>query len=822
MAVMIPPERIIIISEGAARYATEAIAWPDGTVPPTPPTLVSLSLSSTTYPIGTPASGTILGALAGAGITASGLPSGLSIDGPARTWAWTGVGAVATGSMTLVATLAGATNSPLATVIGYAITSPPIWTADPTVSGTPAVGNVATSTDGTITNGSATGRQWLRDGIVISGATGTTYAQTGADAGAMLTLRVSASGSGGAATRTSAPFGPVIGSAPVALWDATDITTLFTDAAGTIPAAVGDPVRHQRDKSGNGFHRVRSDSTLAPILRQRPDGVHYLDYSGGKWIAAQAAAGSWTFLHNGATGATILAAIAWPGNSSGTYMHTASSTTATGILLNRTPDLATRYHVNKGTSGSTALTISIPSVYQSGALRQIVWSMEPGGATTGWIDNAVTPFTGTPTSALPTGNHTSDLQIATTFGGAEYVCAIWDRPLTRAEAARWYNDRLKPIDYPVPATFDYTLIGGGQSNMSGRGSFTAGMVSEAVSPGVYAYTRADEYRIASVPEHGILNQVIATDPNEADIGTPRHGFLLRAAKGIRAASGKNMLLLPCAVGGTSMAQWDTPATANDPATLLGAMVARYNAVRSRGGTPVLLWYGHEASAELAVPNYSAGGVGSAYLTAWQALINRVRSLVVDAPLLFMQLSANHVDPRSTALAAAGEAARQYELLDPRAHMVVTHDLERNAGADAIHVSRAGHDALADRVSLAFRQHILGEAVDGTGPRLLPTLPVTWAGAKVTLTLDKPVNASSGNYSDMLRVYAGGVEQTVSSAVRGANPATVEITCAAALSGPVALTYGYRPTAGGITRTDIILGVTGLPLPVFGPVLAVAA
>ncbi len=816
MVIRIPPERIIVLGEGAARYATEALVWPDGTVPVT---LAALSLSASTFGVGTPATGAILGATAASAITASGLPSGLTIDGAARTWAWSGVGSTGTGSMTLTEALAGATNSPRASVIGFTVNAPPLWTVDPTVSGSPAVGAVLSSTDGTITNGAATGRQWLRDGVVISGATGTSYTQTGADAGAMLTLRVSASGSGGTATRTSPPFGPVIGSGPRVLFDATDITTLFSDMAGTIPAVVGGPVLHQRDKSGNGYHRVRSDASLAPILRQRADGVHYIDYAGGKWIAASAPAGTWNFLHDGSTGATVIAVIARRSNASGSYLYTASSTTATGILLNMTPDQAGRYHVNKGTSGSTALTISIPSVHQGGALRSICWSMEAGGATTGWIDNAVTPFTGTPTSALPTGNHTSDLQVATTFGGEEYIVAAWDRAVTHAEAVRWYNDRVRPIDYPIPATFDYTLIGGGQSNMSGRGSFTAGMPSETVAPGVYAYTRGDEYRIASVPEHSILNQAVATDPNEADVGTPKHGFLLRAAKGIRAASGKTMLLLPCAVGGTSMAQWDTPATADDPTTLLGAMVARYNAVRTRGGTPILLWYGHEASAELAVPNYTAGGVGSAYLPAWQALVNRVRSLVADGSLLFMQLGANHVDPRSTALAAAGEAQRQYELLDPRAHMIVTHDVERNAGSDAIHVSRAGHDVIADRVTLAFRQHILGEAIDGTGPRILS---ITWSGSKITLTLDKPVNSSASNYSDMLRVYAGGVEQTVSSAVRGANPATVEVNCAAALSGPVALTYGYRPTAGGITRTDIILGTTGLPLPVFGPVLAVAA
>ncbi len=613
---------------------------------------------------------------------------------------------------------------------------------------------------------------------------------------------------------------PPIPPNPFVWWDNTDIDTLYSDVLGTTPAVKGDPIPFQRDKSGNGRHRTQPNLALAPILRQRADGVYYLDYSGGKWMSCPAPAGTWNFMHNG-HGCAIAAALVWPGAAAGTYLQTASSTTQTGVLLNKTADQSGRFHVNQSVSGVSALTISIPAIHQSGALRTLFWSMAAGGMVTGMVDNARTKFHASPTAALPTGNHSTALQIGTSFNGAEYMLVIYDRPFEASEPPGIYAKFSHGIDFPVPDSFDYTLLAGGQSNMSGRGSLTTGLLSEAVQEGVYSYTRAGEYRIAAIPEHSIINQQTATVPNELDFDTPKHGLLLRAAKGIRASSGKTMLMVPCAVGGTSMTQWDTPGTVDDPTTLFGAMAARYGEVRARGGAPVLIWGGHEADAELAAPNYLTGGVGTAYLSAWTKLIADVRAHIVDAPLLYLQLSANHTEPRTTALAAAGEAARQYELLDARAHMIVTHDLERNAGADAIHISRNGFTTASDRAALAFRQHILGEAVDGTGPRLLGVAPVTWSGSTVILTLDKPVNASATHYGSMLRVYAGGVEQTVLSAVRGADPATVVITCAAALSGPVTLTYGYRTTAGGITRTDIILGVTGLPLPVFGPVLAVA-
>src|SRR5690606_34442228 len=50
-----------------------------------------------------------------------------------------------------------------------------------------------------------------------------------------------------------------------------------------------------------------------------------------------------------------------------------------------------------------------------------------------------------------------------------------------------------------------------------------------------------------------------------------------------------------------------------------------------------------------------------------------------------------------------------------AHMVVTHDLPR---FDRIHLSAEAQLILAERVALAYQEHVLGWDVDGTGPRLV--------------------------------------------------------------------------------------------------------
>ncbi len=89
------------------------------------PSLSALALSSTSFTLGTSASGAITGATSGSTVTASGLPTGLTINGAARTWAYDGTGSAATTSITLTETLADSANSPRNTGISVTITDIP-------------------------------------------------------------------------------------------------------------------------------------------------------------------------------------------------------------------------------------------------------------------------------------------------------------------------------------------------------------------------------------------------------------------------------------------------------------------------------------------------------------------------------------------------------------------------------------------------------------------------------------------------------------------------------------------------------------------------
>jgi len=63
-------------------------------------------------------------------------------------------------------------------------------------------------------------------------------------------------------------------------YDPSDLSTLFQDAAGTIPVtADGDPVGLMLDKSGNGYHARQSVSGSRPVYRT--DGtLHWLETDG--------------------------------------------------------------------------------------------------------------------------------------------------------------------------------------------------------------------------------------------------------------------------------------------------------------------------------------------------------------------------------------------------------------------------------------------------------------------------------------------------------------------------------------------------------------
>lgn len=115
-------------------------------------------------------------------------------------------------SFRVTATGEGGSTNGTSAPVGPVDASPvPSWTVDPYITGTASIGQTLVGSDGTLVNGTVSARQWLRNGVAISGATGSTYVLVSADIGTTITFRVTASNTGGSASATSLGAGPVSG-----------------------------------------------------------------------------------------------------------------------------------------------------------------------------------------------------------------------------------------------------------------------------------------------------------------------------------------------------------------------------------------------------------------------------------------------------------------------------------------------------------------------------------------------------------------------------------------------------------------------------------
>lgn len=122
--------------------------------------------------------------------------------------------------------------------------SVPVNVVVPVVTGTTTEGQTLTGTDGTWANSpTAYARQWLRDGVVIAGATNSTYVLTFSDVGHTLTFRVVAGNTAGDGVAASSLATAVVVSSSVAPGAVTGVTagtaTSTTQPLTWTPPATG-------------------------------------------------------------------------------------------------------------------------------------------------------------------------------------------------------------------------------------------------------------------------------------------------------------------------------------------------------------------------------------------------------------------------------------------------------------------------------------------------------------------------------------------------------------------------------------------------------
>lgn len=271
----------------------------------------------------------------------------------------------------------------------------------------------------------------------------------------------------------------------------------------------------------------------------------------------------------------------------------------------------------------------------------------------------------------------------------------------------------------------------GQSNMQGLGLLSDPRRSSITDPRVESLTSAGTWEVAADPLHrlwesftpvhtdllrrglsvddvGLENHVIAL--RERNLG--RFGTGLGVSFGHRwvELTGRSVGLIPCAHGGTTLAQWSGFGSgAADSRTLHGAMLTRIRVARERDGSVLrgVLWYQGESDAD---PQASAD-----YGRRFAAWVGRVRRdlALPDLPVYTVQLGrlvahAGVGDGTERSRNAIREFQRRIPHELPRSGVVSAIDLSLS---DVIHIDAPSQQRLGRRLALVASRGTTGPDVE---------------------------------------------------------------------------------------------------------------
>ncbi len=382
-----------------------------------------------------------------------------------------------------------------------------------------------------------------------------------------------------------------------------------------------------------------------------------------------------------------------------------------------------------------------------------------------------------------------------------------------------------------------TLLIAGQSNASSRGELSN------VEPGIPEVRMLGNdyvWKQASEPTDSNLNQIdqVSEDTDPQFAFGAGHSFGVRLGKNLFNATGKKVFLIQSAKGGSCLTtcedgSWNVPSDRLNRNTLFGS--ANYRAQVSAGtapnapapaeGGPVtgIIWYQGESEQG-----------NSNFIPDTNLVMNAFENELNDPPIIYAQIARRLIAPnesdsfKNVNYQNIREKQRLMETQygnpgDRRNtfYMVVTHDLplvENN------HLSAEGQKILGDRIALAYQEHVLGQGVDGTGPRL-ESNGVTLNGNVIRVNTTQSINSSS-DYEGYFNVSAGGSSYSglggnISSISRDPNdPSTILITVSST-SSPLYLRYmppSFKPSSYPTPQLQNVVksAGTGLPLPAFGP------
>jgi sialate O-acetylesterase len=387
-----------------------------------------------------------------------------------------------------------------------------------------------------------------------------------------------------------------------------------------------------------------------------------------------------------------------------------------------------------------------------------------------------------------------------------------------------YSIELRAVD-PTGLTLCTTACNGilvgdiwvlaGQSNMQGVGLLDSPHVAEP-SPLVHAFDMGGRWLTACEPLHWHVQSV---DPvhRAVEDGPPDEAAALREHRDRTAGVGPGLPfamemacqtgvpvgLIPCAVGGTSMDQWDPAKADQGGRSLYGAMLRRVRAVGGR--VTGMLWYQGESD--------TGAPAAQQFGPKFRQFIGSVRRDLErpDLPFLYVQIGRFVTgDQAYTGWNIVQEAQRQCADQVPSADVVPAVDLELD---DGIHLSTAGQARLGRRLATVALRRLFGRADLNVGPRLAqvaveqPTL-VRVCYREVNGSLRTPgavcgFTIRDGQGRSLALIYRAEVDASA--------PSTVLLRLDKPVPDGACLWYGY-----GIHPSCNLTDERDMGAPVFGP------
>lgn len=407
--------------------------------------------------------------------------------------------------------------------------------------------------------------------------------------------------------------------------------------------------------------------------------------------------------------------------------------------------------------------------------------------------------------------------------------------LTVLSGATWLVPGLAAIANPPPSSpypggeeADIWVLAG-QSNMQGYGLLTG---PQKLDPRILVFGLNNEWMPPTPPTHrvftaaapvykatireknpGITDEAWKT-MEEGERKTPSNttGPDRTFAEAIVNATGRRIGLLPCALGSTSMADWDPAKRDLGDHSLYGTMIERIR--RVGGKVKGVLWYQGESDAGSA-PTLAA------FSPAFLNLVDSLRRDTgnPDLPFLYVQISRFCLE--SQELAPGWDALREQQraLAGARKNvwMVPAIDLPLD---DLIHIGAPGQARLGRRLAQVALTHVYGVKGHGT--------PLDFASYEILPSLDVLHHTLRVKFSGVTgRLQAQG--RPAGFSLRSddpkhdgpmvykvefdpADPAAVLVWYSKAITSPVRLYYG-----AGLDPYANIVDDRDMAVPAFGPI-----